>query len=51
MTRPILTDNDDKPRKILRQRVEWPIALLFATIPVLTLVALAKNVLLAGGAS
>jgi hypothetical protein len=50
MTWPTLTDANDKPRKVLRQRVEWPLAVLFGTIPVLALVALVKNVLLAGGA-
>jgi hypothetical protein len=50
MSRPTLLDRNDNPRKVLRQRVEWPIAVLFATIPVLALVALVKNVLLAGAA-
>lgn len=50
MKRPELTDEDHNPRKIFGQRVEWPIALLFATIPVLAILAVVKNVLLAGGA-
>jgi hypothetical protein len=50
MKAPSLTDGNDKPRKILGQRVEWPLVMLFATIPALALVALVKNVLMAVGA-
>lgn len=50
MKLPELTDENHNPRKIFGRRVEWPVAMLFATIPILTIVALVKNVLLAGGA-
>lgn len=50
MKPPELTDENDKPRKLFGQRVEWPIAMLFATIPLLALIAVVKNVLLGIGA-
>ena len=44
-----LTDENHNPRRVFNQRVEWPVALLFGTIPLLAIVAIVKNVLLASG--
>ncbi|WP_200341136.1 hypothetical protein [Rhodovibrio sodomensis] len=49
MKRISLTDEDHNPRRIFNRRVEWPLALLFAAVPLLAIVAVVKNVLLAGG--
>ncbi|WP_277738576.1 hypothetical protein [Ferruginivarius sediminum] len=38
----MLNDENNNPRKIFG-RVEWPIGLLFATVPVLIIVAIVKN--------
>lgn len=43
----MLNDRNDNPKKLFNGRVEWPIALLFSTIPALVAVALVKNVILA----
>lgn len=49
MKRFTLTDENGNPRRVFNERVEWPLALLFGAVPALAIVAVVKNVLLAGG--
>ena len=42
----MLSRNDGHPRRIAG-KLEWPIAILFATIPLLATVAVVKNVVIA----
>lgn len=38
----MLNDENNNPKKIFG-RIEWPLALLFGTIPVLVITAILKN--------